>query len=299
MNYYYLKIGKGNHLAADYLAGKNQLGCPAAVVFFDNLSQEDYRGGKGEKEAAEYISRASASLRDETQMVVVHAGEVWLLRPAGDVVFLPSQVSEEGHTLTPKLMPVELIVRRWCKDVPSVLAGIAANQYFARGTFRLIKDWGNLKAIDCLTGRIGAGEHWDPARNGPNELLVCLSSTELETLVARTLEGHGCFVPAHHGGVMKDIDLFAHNDSTKPIVFGTLVIPPGQRASLQVKRWAPGLRCAAHVDCLIGPGVTGPKTINGEQLIELVRAVPMVARWLERSLHWLPNDWLGQFQLRS
>lgn len=57
----------------------------------------------------------------------------------------------------------------------------------------------------------------------------------LETLVARLFEAKGCFVPAHHGGMMKDIDLFAHNDTSKPIRVGPLKIPASRSVSIQIK----------------------------------------------------------------
>jgi len=297
MDYFYLKLGTGNHLATDWLSGKNPLKRPAAVVFFDNLLQSDYESGQGNKQSREFITRASAALRGCTLMVVVNAGEVWVLKPADEAVFLPSQVTSEGYTLTPKVVPVEVIARRSCKDVPPVLAGIGSNQYFGRGTFRRINDWGNFKAVDCVAGRACEGEHWNLAKNGPNQLLECLGSTELETLVARLLEAQGCFVPAHRGGVMKDIDLFAYNDSAKQIQMGSFVIPPRERASVQVKRWAEAMKCPAGVDCLVGLGVTGPKTINADKLLSLVQAAPSVMSWLQRSLGWLPREFLAKFGL--
>jgi hypothetical protein len=297
MDYFYLKLGRGNAMVQAWLAGLNPLKCPAAPIYFDNLTKADYDAGQGGKEPREFVRRGTAPFDDRTLMVVVHGGEVWVLKPAGAVRFLPSEPNEEGHPHTPKAMPVEIVARRLCKDVPPVLAGIGANQYYARGTFRPLNDWGNFKAVDWVANRVGQGEHWNLAENGADQLLECLGSTELETLVARLFEAHGCFVPAHRGGMMKDIDLFAHNDTAVPIRIGNMGIPAGGNLSIQVKRWADGALCPSEVDCLIGLGVVGPKTVNAETLIELVREKSVVRQWLRRSLNWLPQDLLGKFQL--
>src|SRR5207247_1001715 len=102
---------------------------------------------------------------------------------------------------------VHVLAHRNAKDVPLVLASITANQFYTRGTFRRINDWGNYKAIDCAVGKrfqgdhwepdlcaVGKrfqGDHWEPDQQGPAQILECLSSVELETLVAKLLEAHG------------------------------------------------------------------------------------------------------------
>lgn len=297
MDYFYLKLGRGNELLGKWLSGKH----PAAPIYFDNLDEKDYASGKGDKEPREFVRRGEPELHDKTLMVVVHSGSVWILRPAGRVKFLESEPDENGNPHTPKVMPVEVLKQCVpCKDVPPVLAGIGANQFFARGTFRRVNDWGNFKAIDSVLGRVGKGEHWDLKQNGPDQLLECLNSTEMETLVAKLLEAKGCFVPAHRGGVMKDIDLFAHNDGAETIKVGPVSIPALKKKnniSVQVKRWADGMECPAGVDLLVGIGVKGPRTLNAEQLLALVHECPPVERWLRRSLSWLPESLLAKFNL--
>ena len=230
-------------------------------------------------------------------MVVVTGGKVRILKPAGPVKVLPSEPNEEGQPHTPKAMPVEVVACRFCKEVPPVLAGIAANKFYARGTFRLIeREWGNHKAIDWVAGNVHSDDYWNRSENGPDQLLECLGSTEMETLVAKVFEAHGCFVPAYRGGVMKDIDLFAHNDSAHPIAIGPITVPAKGNISIQVKRWADGMKCPTGVDWLVGLGVKGPRTIDGAKLLRLVLEAPSVRQWLERSLHWLPRDILDRIK---
>jgi hypothetical protein len=296
MDYFYLKLGRGNALAKESLVGCRK---PSATIFFDDLTAADYASGKGGKEPREFVLRGQPGMWGQTLMVVIHDGEVWVLRPAGAVKFLSSQTDESGHQNTPKVMPVEIVAHRPCKDVPHVLAGIGSNQFYTRGTFRQMNDWGNYKAIDWVAGRVGQGEHWDLAKHGPDQLLECLSSTELETLVAKLFEAHGCFVPAYRGGMMKDIDLFAQNEGTQPIRVGPLTIRPRGSVSIQVKRWAEGMTCPDSADCLVGLGVTGPDTINAGQLLALVNEAAAVRAWLRRSLHWLPEEFLNCAKLEQ
>lgn len=294
MDYFYLKVGRGNGLVRDLLAGAQN---PSVQIFFDSLTRRDYDAGQGAKEPREFVWRGEPEFHDRTLMVVVHDGEIWVLRPTGRVEFLPETTDEEGRPLTPKQMPVEIVAQKSCKDVPPVLAGIGANQYYARGTFRQINDWGNFKAIDWVAGRVGQGDHWKVADNGPDQLLECLGSTEIETLVAKLLEDCGFFVPAYLGGVLKDIDLFAHNDSDEATRVGPITVAPRGGLSVQVKRWAWGMQRPSCVDLLVGIGVSGPRTLGAAELLALLDRCPNVRRWLGRSLRWLPEELLLKFNL--
>jgi hypothetical protein len=297
MEYFYLKIGEGNGLARDWLAGKNPLHRPAAVIWFDNYSQQQYRQGKGKAEPRSFWQRGQKKFYNETLMVVVHDGEIWILRPAGRVRFLRSEKAGNARR-TPKVMPVKVLAHRNAKDVSPVLTCITANQYLTRGTFRRIHDdWGNYKAIDCVVGSRQVGDHWEPAKQGAGQLLECLASTELETLIAKLFEAHGCFVPAYRGGAMKDIDLFVHNDGDRAIHLGGLQVPPKQRVSVQIRRWSNDFTKPSCVDYLVGLDVKGHNSFDADWILARVKECPPVASWLRRSLDWLPRTFLSAFGL--
>jgi hypothetical protein len=165
-------------------------------------------------------------------MVVVHCAKIWLLRPGGEVRFAKKLKTRPGR-VNQKRMPVEVLVKLPSKSVPTVLASMACNQKYARRTFTEIDHWGNLKAIDWVLDGFSKRkatrwlpvvgepeselpEHWRPSAQGAAQLIECLGSTELETLIAKLLEAHGCHVPAHRGGTLGDIDLFAWNDLSAP-----------------------------------------------------------------------------------
>ena len=85
-------------------------------------------------------------------------------------------------------------------------------------------------------------------------LLECLGSVELETLVAKVFEAAGCFVPAYRGGCIQDLDLFAHNYRAVDIELDGLVVPAGERISIQVKGTSRLSACPDAVGCLIALG---------------------------------------------
>src|SRR5947208_10848647 len=128
MEYFYLKLGAGNE-EADVRLSKSQ---PDAAVFFDACSQADYEAGRGKAQARLFCDRGKKDNREKTIMIVIRRGQIWFLKPAGKVQFSapydhPSGVS--GVRLTSKTMPVEILKRSWCKDVPPVLAGVGSSQY--------------------------------------------------------------------------------------------------------------------------------------------------------------------------
>lgn len=296
MNYYYLKIGKGNSDANDWLAGRNPLRRPAAVIYFDELTDSDYRNGKGTSQPRNFWQRGQKKFHDETLMTVIHEGNVCLMKPVGKVRFLP-KIKIEEWTTRPKAMPIKVLTRKKCEDVPAVLASMSVNQYLAQGTFRETNHWGNMKAIDCVLGRACNGGHWKLKENGPAQLLECLSSTELETLVAKLFEAHGCHVPAYRGGTMREIDLFAYNHSSSTISIGKLVVPANGSISIQVKSWSSSMKRPKTVDYLIGLDVVGAKAFDAAWLLQQVKARPAVTAWLRRSLNWLPIEYLKHFGL--
>ena len=286
MDYFYLKIGKGNNAANEWLAGRNPLNKPAVVIYFDCLEENDYESNKACKEAMEFYRRGFELKASITRMVVIHEGEI--LKPNGRVVFLPSELNEEGNPHTPKAMPIEVLVRKSTAKAPLVLAGITANRFLSSGTFRRITDHGNLKALDCFSGNTCEGAHWPKSTFTADDLLGCLGSTEMETLVAKCLEELGCFVPAYRGGNLKDIDLLAYNETGKPIFFAG--IPLEKEVAVQVKRKKGKMKCPPTCDLLVGMEVVGERTVDGPGLMSQVLNLPQTKNWLKRSLAWLPAD---------
>ena len=297
MNYHYLKIGPGNESAEEWLSGDNPLQRPAAVVFFDAHTRDEYQAGMGGKDARRFWECGKSKERANNLFVVVKSGKLWILKPEGEVQFLPKVDNGMGGEHTPKAMPVEVHAFDVVRDnVPYVLASIGVNQRYNRGTFRPIDHWGNMKAIDILLKRPLKDEHWISENNQSAQLLECLGSEPLETLIAKLLEAHGCFVPAYRGGLLQGIDLFAHNDTSQDIVVKGLCVPAKQRVSIQVKMWADERQWDQGVDYFISLNSQNTdRTKNSEWILDSVKEVPSVKDWMLRSLSWLPDSFLSGY----
>jgi hypothetical protein len=290
MHYYYLKIGKGNKLAKDWLEGKNPLGKPAAVIFFGPTHVTDLLQKETTEQAPGFCKAGLPENRENILAVVISGGYLWIVQPASKVTELKE---EEGDIW--KVMELKVLKHKSLNEVPPVLASIGSNRYLSSGTFREIKSLGNIKAIKVVLGRSLSKKHYATKNLDNLHLLECLSSVELETLIAKIFEAAGCFVPAYRGGYMKDIDLFATNDTSKRLDLAGLRIDKGQTISVQVKTNANGdIRTTANY--LISLDANRDNQVfNADWMIDQAKTFPKVSSWLARSLGWLPKEYLKHF----
>jgi hypothetical protein len=297
MRFFYLKLGKGNSLATEWLSGRNPLGKPAVVIFFGHRTIKDI--GDDNSQVKDFYQCSLPEVRDNTVMVVVGDGKAWFLKPAGEIIESepPPNATQSLDSLW-KIMPVEILLSGplELKDVPPILAGINANAYLSRGTYREITHWGNIKAIYSVLQKPLPRKQLQDENCSAARLLECLSSIELETLVAKLFEAAGCFVPAYRGGCVRDIDLFVHNDRPDEIRLENLIIPAKGSLSVQIKGWTSLKECPEIIDCLIGFRVPKvPRCFDDEWLLRQVRSFSTVAQWCERSLNWLPEEFLAKY----
>lgn len=289
MRYFYLKLGKGNSLASDWLRGNNPLGRPAAAIFFGRCTIEDIRNGTN-SQAKRFYESSLVGNRNETVMVVVGHGRALFLKPAGELIEHKSPNDLENLW---KIMPVDIIRSESLDNIPPILAGINSNTYLSQGTYREIKSRGNINAILRVLGEDLPSENTGEANCDIGQLLECLGSVELETLVAKIFEVAGCFVPAYRGGCIKDVDLFAHNYGPSDIELDGLVVPAGKRITIQVKGKSNLSTCPDTANCLIALGAPqSPRCFGEKWLQKRVSASQEVAEWLKLSLSWLPQDFV-------
>ena len=287
-------MGAGNSEAKTWLDDcANPLGRPAAVIYFGDNCRTKLPKGHNASQIKSFYRCGDEWQKQDCLIVVVGKGRVWILRPAGAVV----ELTKTPHDLW-KMMPVDVVGRFAMKEVPPVLAGINANTYLSRGTFREIGNWGwgNQKAIACAAKLPIPEDQMAPENCKAIRLFECLSSYELETLVAKLFEESGCFVPAYRGGVVRDVDVFVHNDQARDINLNGICISPGNKLAVQVKGWrAPGA-CPPEVDVLIGFDVNGtPNCFDADWLLSCVQQSISTKAWLIRSLNWLPAEFLARF----
>jgi hypothetical protein len=226
-------------------------------------------------------------------IIVIYGGEVVVLEPAGPIQFAKSEV-QIGYDGFVKLLPVREVIRQPVKDVPAILAGINANRYYSSGTFREISDNGNKTALQCILDK---SKVQIPLQCTAIHALECLSSVELETLAAKLFEELGCFVPAYRGGMIKDVDIFAHNNNSRELTLCGIKLLPKSRYALQVKLRSSIKKAPSGVDFLItGSDMSDPSVLGASWLSAAIKCSPETRDWLFRSLSWLPDAYLYSLQ---
>ena len=291
MRYFYAKIGTGNTLASEYLSGRTPINKPAIPIFFNCVpgTRSEFLKNGGAKEQGRNFFEC-ADNPENSIIVVINQGKLYLTAPVGDVEFwkAPEDLSYLKKGEFVKLLPIKIISEIPLSDVPAILASITANAYYYTGTFREIKDLGNICALKSLLNKPVDDFDYDK----PEQLLLCLSSIELETLIAKIFEEGGCFVPAYRGGAIKDIDIFAKNLTNKDIKIGKFEIPSRSSISIQVKRTPHKRKKPAGCDYII--------TLHGDrakEIIDLVKNTNGTKKWLKTSLEWLPAKILRGYGL--
>ncbi len=222
-----------------------------------------------------------------TILVTIDCGLIWVYSPSGNIQ--EEEADEKVYTNKDniKSFPISLRECKKIRDVPLVLASMKANQSFSRSTFKKIENEtypGNILAIQHILGdTITLPEKVSP--------LDCLSSIELETLVAKIFEANSCFVPAYKGGLLPGIDLvikYVGNDDSLDL--DGLRLLRGETKSIQVKLNF-NKNKNSEADFNIGYDLRNTERSFGKAWIwGQVWKCPPVLDWLKCSLHWLPPD---------
>jgi len=315
--------------AAEYwLNDKN-----AAPIFYGKDTCEDILSGRSAiKKKYEKIVNKFLGITSHADtkpiFVTIDSGFLWIYEPIGSPLngekfgFNESRAVKDAHGSyekydLPKFYKIKhLIKQRPISEVPYILAAMKSSQAFAQGTFYPIgenidgdptnKYDGNLAALKVLLKDV------DFIRQKFNELsidpLYCLSSIELETLLAKIFEANECFVPAHRGGVLKDVDLFV-DTSKNTQIFG---ISSGSnvRLSIQIKlKISKNRNEIQELSQFLGNSknhylITSedeyeiglePFKISGQYLTaewirNQVEKNKSVQKWFDNSIQWLPKE---------
>lgn len=310
MKYYNLNIKISDKQNSDFSPAEEWLDCKkSAPIFFGHWSPEQIRSGKtpfqkkSVNEAIEFINLSHNP--ENARLITIDSGYVWIYRIIGPLIYDERQSFRFNLTneiVIPKCYPIEIVRRLKISEVPYILSAMRSSQAFARGTFTEInkntnKYIGNITAIRCVLG-------------DTSELYVnpfrCLSSVELETLVAKIFEAHGAFVPAHRGAVLKDVDIFADINDADPDVRGEFL--GSTKLCVQVKINTTDLTdlraLKKFLDCEGSILITADDEPNvqlanyfssgkyktSEWLRMNIDKSPSVKNWLTRSLDWLPSN---------
>ena len=283
MKYFYSKLGQANNLAARCLSGDTPINGPAVPIFFDldaNSKEQFLSEGYAKEQGRNFFWCEENPT--EARIICLHAGQLYILAPTGKVIFWECEedFGYAGPGKYVKLLPVDILSQHRFSEIPLILSSMSASAYYYMGTFREISDPGNIKALQSIVG-----EPVD-AISSPAEFIQCLSSVEIETLVAKLFEESGCFVPAYRGGVLKDVDILARNISDNSIKLLETLILPGESVSIQVKRAGGKKTDGDGCDIFISA------VRDAEMLLDAVIVSESTKSWLANSLDWLPKQYL-------
>ena len=303
MRYFFHKLGKGNCEVARFLGDARAGDTGRIVIYFGEASIADCLNNKVGADAKEFCETGLKAPNSDVRVVVVAQREFWIVEPTGAVEAIGIEPNEVGESNLLKAMPVRVLVRKAVAEVPHLLASMASNAYWSRGTFREIgkappadsrrlswDGWSHQFAIEL---QLPKAKRRFPqlVPEGP-ELLRLLSSVELETLVAKVFEEAGCFVPAYRGGTMADVDIIARNEHHRPVQLGTLQIPARQNLAIQVKSWMrdpPRVVDGVFFVSLNLHRHDQGKGWDAAALWSVLMTCPQTTGWLKRSLDWLPE----------
>lgn len=299
MKYYYHKLGTGNNLFEKYLINnKNPIKKPAIAIFYGRLEKKDIVDNKldnykAKRQIREFYERSLSENRKETVVIIIYQGKIYFVQPIEELYDYDPGPKEDIY----KIVPVKIVKEVKTAEIPSILAGITANAYLYTGTFREITNWGNIKAICSVLNHSLPNEHLLAKNINDFRLLECLGSIELETLIAKIFEANECFVPAHRGGNLKDVDLFIHNLSSKEKNISGLIIPAGKKISIQIKN-SSNNHYHPSVDYLIDLSDNNRKKCFGNKWImdSLINSKSTkLLSWFKNSLNWLPVEFSNHF----
>lgn len=214
-----------------------------APIFFKGHTIEQFRDRKKVLIESHHIKKSHSHTDAETfvetfldvpntdDKIVFSIGktEIYFFKKADNFKLVPYEADKEDQA---KGFKIELLKKCDIIECPLVLANIKANLGLALGTFKELKEpehSGNIRAIEyCLSGEKATITKFP-------EYLKCLSSVELETLIAKILEEKELFIFAYRGGFIKNFDLICQNFGKNPIELRGNEILPGEKKSIQVK----------------------------------------------------------------
>lgn len=309
MAYYFVKLGPGNSLAVPLLE-EERLSQPAVAGFFRDVrlpAIEDLAPDQRPRFSQQAVDLYRWS-KGETPgyAVTVAQGTLWVLEPTGPMYEMERELFEKTVGPTPhkddvpKLVPVHIAYRDNLTHLPSLLAQITSNRRLSSSTFKEIADdFGTELAVEHVLFKGGLQSTYPHSREDQRNLyhlLLCLAGNELISLIGRLLEEQGLHVSAPTGGFVRNIDLFAYNDSCFERRVGTLVVPGRSRfrpgaIAVQVRGQMQEVEpeVSPEVSYLIQlNGAQGDRILGYDWIESLLAASPRSKAWLARLLRWVP-----------
>ena len=171
----------------------------------------------------------------------------------------------------PKGFNIEILNKIPIKECPLILSSIRSNRQM-QAAFRKINYFGNILSIKYILS--GKKQEVDNFR----DYLLCLSSLEFETLIAKMFEEKEYFVPAYKGGFLENIDLICKKD--------------GETKTIQIKLKMENENYRDDIDidfyyCIINNTAIKGNVINSTIIKEELEKCSNTKKWLNQTLDWV------------
>ena len=294
--FYLLNIKHPYRWAADKSAAEYWLDDhKKAPIFYGDITIDSIRQGgyaknrRGEQPAnfVDLLENARDSFRPI--MITIDSGKVWIYTPKDGPHYCNGAHRPDNGDV-PKFFHVEQLARVRVAEAPLVLSSMRANRWLSSGTFvPLVGNQyeGNIEAVRTVA----------ELQAKPISRLDCLSSVELETLVAKLFEENGYFVPAHRGGFVDGFDLvvkprgatgFALADGSEPLAIQVKLRVTDEKSALAWLSQEPHrFLVSSQKDPFKHLGRVEAQVLDRRWLMDALRKSPRTTEWLEESTHWV------------
>ena len=316
MRFFYHKLGEQNKYVEKFLLHKdNPIKKSAIAVFWNSITIKEMTNPKishnSKLQMTDFYSASLKKNRLNFRIVLIYRGRLIICQPIGNLIEKVVKTKSHKKELV-KFIPVKIIKELSLSIVPHIIASMNANAYLRSGTFREISSFGNLLALYIILKEKLPDKRFSTTsthqnllndyNNPDNKVLIsCLSSLQLETLIAKIFESYGCFVSAYRGGNIEHIDLFAFNKGAKLINVNGIRIPKNKSISIQIKS-KDIYKKPECVDYFIVLGTIESEMSNIFDANWIIQTIiksenNTLKNWFQYSLDWLPKEFKNKFQI--
>ena len=275
MDYYLLNIKIDDESQVDHWIGKMKF----APIFYEESTKDQILNNKStltpKRQSIAYLfCKTFEKINENVILISIGKNNIYFYKQINtlqEMGIYERKYKNEIRKSIPKGFNIEIIKKLPIKESPLILSSIKSNRYM-QATFRKINYFGNIISIKyILTEEKQSVENF-------RDYLLCLSSIEFETLIAKMFEERQYFVPAYKGGFLENIDLICKKN--------------GKTITLQIKLQMEEeyYKDDINIDfyyCIVNNYISTEKIKNWIKIKEELNECPNTKKWLNRTLDWV------------